>query len=47
MTGNLIVPLAEVPANAVQAAASMALYLAFAVCMDKSHIRTRFSNALR
>jgi uncharacterized repeat protein (TIGR04002 family) len=47
MTGSRIVPLAEVPANAVQAAASMTLYLAFAACMDKSHIRTRFSSALR
>jgi uncharacterized repeat protein (TIGR04002 family) len=41
MTGNILAPLAEVPANAVQAAGSMALYLLFAGCMDKAKVKTR------
>ncbi|MDR1917284.1 MAG: TIGR04002 family protein [Synergistaceae bacterium] len=41
MTGDMIVPLAEVPANAVQAAGSMALYMLFAACMDKTRVKTR------
>jgi uncharacterized repeat protein (TIGR04002 family) len=41
MTGNTIAPLAEVPANAVQAAGSMALYLLFAGCVDKTKVKTR------
>ena len=39
MTGSRIAPLEEVPANAVQAAGSMALYLLFAVCMDKTGVK--------
>jgi uncharacterized repeat protein (TIGR04002 family) len=41
MTGSAAAALAEIPANAVQAAGSMALYLLFAGCMDKSGVRTR------
>jgi uncharacterized repeat protein (TIGR04002 family) len=47
MTGSAIVPLAEIPANAVQAAGSMAIYLSFAACMDKSRIRTRLAGGTR
>jgi uncharacterized repeat protein (TIGR04002 family) len=43
MTGSVIAPLAEIPANAVQAAGSMALYLLFAGCMDKTRVKTRLS----
>jgi uncharacterized repeat protein (TIGR04002 family) len=43
MTGSTTAPLAEIPANAVQAAGSMALYLLFAGCMDKAGIKTRLS----
>jgi uncharacterized repeat protein (TIGR04002 family) len=43
MTRSAIAPLAEIPANAVQAAGSMALYLLFAGCMDKSGVKTRLS----
>jgi uncharacterized repeat protein (TIGR04002 family) len=47
MTGSAIAPLAEVPANAVQAAGSMALYLSFAACMDKAKVRTRLAGGTR
>ncbi|MDR3281192.1 MAG: TIGR04002 family protein [Synergistaceae bacterium] len=47
MTGSAAAPLAEVPANAVQAAGSMALYLSFAACMDKAHVRNRLLGGTR
>jgi len=47
MTGDAVVPLAEVPANAVQAAGSMALYLSFAACLDKSKLKTRLAGGER
>ena len=47
MTGSLTVPLAEIPANAVQAAGSMLLYISLAACMDKSKIKTRFAGSAR
>ena len=43
LTSSTIAPLEEVPANAVQAAGSMALYMLFAVCMDKSGVKTRLA----
>ena len=43
ITGSTIVPLADVPANAVQAAGSMALYVLFAACMDKTGVKTRLA----
>jgi uncharacterized repeat protein (TIGR04002 family) len=43
MTGSTIAPLADVPANAVQAAGSMALYMIFATCMDRSGVKTRLA----
>ncbi|MDR3254747.1 MAG: TIGR04002 family protein [Synergistaceae bacterium] len=47
MTGNAIVPLAEIPANAVQSAGSLAIYISFATCMDKAKIRARFAGGTR
>jgi uncharacterized repeat protein (TIGR04002 family) len=41
MTKSAIAPLAEIPANAVQATGSMIFYLLFAGCVDKSGIKTR------
>jgi uncharacterized repeat protein (TIGR04002 family) len=43
MTQDAVVPLAEVPANLVQAGGSMALYMLFAECMDKAGVKTRFA----
>jgi uncharacterized repeat protein (TIGR04002 family) len=43
MSGSALAPLAEVLANAVQAAGSMGLYLLFAGCMDKSGVKTRIT----
>jgi uncharacterized repeat protein (TIGR04002 family) len=44
MSGNAAAPLAEVPANAVQAGGSMLLYMSFAGCMDKTGLKTRLSS---
>ena len=43
LTGSTIAPLEEIPANAVQAAGSMALYMLFAVSMDKTGVKTRLA----
>ena len=43
MTGSALAPLAEVPANAVQAAGSMALYSLFAVSMDRAGVKARLA----
>ena len=43
MTGSRIAPLEEVPANTIQAAGSMALYIFFAMCMDKTGVKTRIA----
>jgi uncharacterized repeat protein (TIGR04002 family) len=43
MTGSALAPLSEVPANAVQAAGSMGLYMLFAACMDKTGVKTRLT----
>ena len=43
MTGNTIAPLEEIPANAVQVAGSMVLYMLFAACMDKTGVKTRLA----
>jgi uncharacterized repeat protein (TIGR04002 family) len=43
MTGDAAVALADVPGNAVQAAGSMALYLFFAGCMDKTMFKKRLT----
>jgi uncharacterized repeat protein (TIGR04002 family) len=45
MTGNAAAPLAEIPANAVQAAGSMALYAAAAVFMEKTRLKARLGAA--
>ncbi|MDR1137893.1 MAG: TIGR04002 family protein [Synergistaceae bacterium] len=38
---NMAAALSEIPANAVQAAGSMILYILFAGCMDKTGVKTR------
>jgi uncharacterized repeat protein (TIGR04002 family) len=43
MTGSMAAPLAEVPANIVQAAGSMAIYVAFATCLDRAKMKTRLA----
>ena len=43
MTGSAAAPLAEIPANAVQAAGSMLLYMLFAVGMDRTGVKTRLA----
>ena len=43
ITGSAAVPLAEIPANAVQAAGSLALYMLFAASMDKTGVKTRLA----
>jgi uncharacterized repeat protein (TIGR04002 family) len=43
LAGNGVSPLAEIPANAVQSAGSMALYILFALGMDKSGVKTRLA----
>ena len=47
MTGSRIAPLEEVPANAIQAAGSMVLYILFAMCMDKTGVKTRLAEYVR
>ena len=43
MTGSYIVPLAEIPANAIQAGGSMLLFISFAACTDRAKIMDRLS----
>jgi uncharacterized repeat protein (TIGR04002 family) len=45
MTGNKIAPLAEVPFNAVQAGASMLIYLVVAAGVDKAGLKNRLTGA--
>ena len=47
MTGSKIAPLEEVPANAIQAVGSMALYMLFGMCMDRTGFKTRLAEYVR
>ena len=47
ITGDTLVPLAEVPFNTVQAGGSMLIYIAVAVRIDKAGLKNRFAGAIR
>jgi uncharacterized membrane protein len=43
ITGDKLAPMAEVPFNAVQAGASMLIFIAVAAGMDKTDLKSRFT----